>query len=137
MYAIVPGGCAGVLAIEQVFHGKNFQSILKVGEARGVAVLAAQLAGLEIREYAPALIKKAATGNGNAAKEQVQRMIGRLLDLPAPWIVVLVILPALALVAFLTACYMTRQWLLVFFGRFRGDTQPAVFTWVTEHAVRL
>ncbi len=70
-----------VLSIEQIFYGKNFQSILKVGEARGVAVLAAQLSGLEIREYAPAMIKKAATGNGNAAKEQVQSMMGRVLDM--------------------------------------------------------
>ncbi len=72
-----------VLAIEQGFHGKNFQSVLKVGEARGVAVLAAQMAGLEIREYSPALIKKAATGNGNADKKQVQRMMGRVLGLEA------------------------------------------------------
>ena len=76
-----------VLAIEQVFHGKSFQSILKVGEARGVAVLAAQLVGLQICEYAPAMIKKAATGNGNAAKAQVQSMMGRILQmeqLPEP-----------------------------------------------------
>lgn len=73
-----------VLSIERVFHGKNFQSILKVGEARGVAVLAAQLSGLAIREYTPAMIKKAATGNGNADKGQVQRMMGRLLRLDAP-----------------------------------------------------
>ena len=69
----------GVLAIEEVFHGKNFQSVLKVGEARGVVVLAAQMAGLEIREYSPAVIKKAATGNGNADKTQVQGMMERLL----------------------------------------------------------
>jgi crossover junction endodeoxyribonuclease RuvC len=68
-----------VLAIERVFHGKNFESVLKVGEARGVAVLAAQMAGLEIREYTPAMIKKSATGNGNADKVQVQRMMGRIL----------------------------------------------------------
>ena len=69
----------GVLAIEDVFHGKNFQSVLKVGEARGVVVLAAQMAGLEIQEYSPAVIKKAATGNGNADKTQVQGMMERLL----------------------------------------------------------
>ncbi|HVR74316.1 MAG TPA: crossover junction endodeoxyribonuclease RuvC [Planctomycetota bacterium] len=70
-----------VLAIEQVFHGKNFQSILKVGEARGVVVLAAQMGGLEIEEYAPAMIKKATTGNGRADKAQVQSMVTRLLHL--------------------------------------------------------
>lgn len=79
--AIIASHCPTVLAIEQIFHGKNFQSILKVGEARGVAVLAAQLAGLDIHEYTPAMIKKAATGNGNAQKVQVQRMMGRLLGM--------------------------------------------------------
>jgi len=75
-----------VLSIEQVFHGKNFQSVLKVGEARGVVVLAAQLGGLEIHEYSPATIKKVATGNGNARKLQVARMMGRLLGLETiPW----------------------------------------------------
>lgn len=73
-----------ILAIEEVFHGKNFQSVLKVGEARGVVVLAAQMAGLEICEYAPAVIKKAATGNGVADKAQVQRMMARLLGLRVP-----------------------------------------------------
>jgi len=85
--AIIAQHSPGVLAIERVFYGKNFQSILKVGEARGVAVLAAQIAGLQIHEYTPAMIKKAATGNGNAQKEQVQRMMGRLLHmdgLPEP-----------------------------------------------------
>ena len=67
-----------VLSIEQVFHGRNFQSVLKVGEARGVAVLAAQMSGLQIEEYAPALVKKAATGNGNADKSQVQKMMSRI-----------------------------------------------------------
>jgi crossover junction endodeoxyribonuclease RuvC len=70
----------GVLAIEEVFHGKNFQSVLKLGEARGVAILAAQIAGLEVREYPPATIKKAATGNGNATKAQVEAMMERILD---------------------------------------------------------
>jgi crossover junction endodeoxyribonuclease RuvC len=70
-----------VLAIEEVFQGKNFQSVLKVGEARGVVILAAQLAGIEIREYAPARIKKAATGNGNAAKVQVEGMMTRMLGI--------------------------------------------------------
>jgi len=72
-----------VLAIEEVFQGKNFQSVLKVGEARGVVILAAQLAGIEIREYAPARIKKAATGNGNAAKVQVEGMMTRILRIGA------------------------------------------------------
>lgn len=70
-----------VLAIEDVFGGKNIQSVLKVGEARGVVVLAGQMAALEIAEYPPARVKMAATGNGNADKTQVQRMMTRLLHL--------------------------------------------------------
>jgi len=76
-----------VVAVEKVFHGKNFQSALRVGEARGVALLAGALAGLPIVEYTPAMVKKAATGNGCASKQQVQRMMARLLgmgELPEP-----------------------------------------------------
>lgn len=68
-----------VLAIEDVFHGKNFKSVLKLGQARGVIILAAQMAGLEIGEYSPRLVKKSVTGNGNADKSQVQRMVARIL----------------------------------------------------------
>ena len=70
-----------VLAVETVFHGKSFQSVLKVGEARGVVLLSGSLHGLEIHEFSPTMVKKVATGNGNAAKIQVQRMIARLLGL--------------------------------------------------------
>ena len=70
-----------VLAIEDVFHGKSFRSVLKVGQARGVIILAAQIAGIEISEYAPRLVKKSVTGNGNADKSQVQRMVARILGL--------------------------------------------------------
>ncbi len=68
-----------VLAIEDIFYGKNFKSALKVGQARGVIMLAAQMAGLEIGEYSPRLVKKSVTGNGNADKSQVQRMVARIL----------------------------------------------------------
>lgn len=78
---IISAHAPQVLALEEVFYGKNFQSVLKVGEARGVVVLAAQMRGLEIREYSPALIKKSATGNGNAGKSQVQGMMQRVLGL--------------------------------------------------------
>ncbi len=70
-----------VVAVEKVFHGKNFQSAMKVGEARGVVLLAGARAGIPIVEYTPAMVKKAATGNGNASKRQVQRMMARLLHL--------------------------------------------------------
>ena len=70
-----------VLAIEDIFHGKNFKSVLKLGQARGVIILAAQMAGIEISEYSPRLVKKSVTGNGNADKSQVQRMVARILGL--------------------------------------------------------
>jgi crossover junction endodeoxyribonuclease RuvC len=69
-------------AIETAFYDKNAQSAMKLGQARGVALVAAQLADLEIAEYAPRVIKKAVTGNGNADKSQVEFMVRRLLSLP-------------------------------------------------------
>ncbi len=78
---VVEATAPSILAIEDVFHGKNFQSVLKVGQARGVVMLAAQRLGLKVYEYSPRMIKKAVTGNGNADKVQVQRMMVRLLSL--------------------------------------------------------
>jgi crossover junction endodeoxyribonuclease RuvC len=68
-------------AIETSFYGKNAQSAMKLGQARGVALVAAQLAELEIAEYAPRVIKRAVTGNGNADKSQVEFMVRKLLSL--------------------------------------------------------
>ncbi len=68
-------------AIETAFYDKNIQSSMKLGQARGVALTAAELAGLSIAEYAPRVIKKAVTGNGNASKAQVEFMIRKLLTL--------------------------------------------------------
>src|SRR5207253_5731751 len=68
-------------AIETSFYGKNAQSAMKLGQARGVALVAAELAGLEIAEYAPRVIKRAVTGNGNADKSQVEFMVRKLLNL--------------------------------------------------------
>lgn len=73
-----------VLAVETVFHGKSFESVLKVGEARGVVLLAGALQGVEVQEYTPAMVKRTVTGNGRASKEQVQRMMVRLLELERP-----------------------------------------------------
>ena len=67
--------------IETSFYDKNAQSAMKLGQARGVALVAAQLAGLEIAEYAPRVIKRAVTGNGNADKSQVEFMVHKLLHL--------------------------------------------------------
>ncbi len=69
-------------AIETAFYDKNAQSAMKLGQARGVALVAAQLAGLAIAEYAPRVIKKAVAGNGNADKSQVEFMVRKLLSLP-------------------------------------------------------
>jgi crossover junction endodeoxyribonuclease RuvC len=67
------------MAIEAPFFGKNVQSMLKLGRAQGVAIAAAMTNGLEITEYSPKTIKKAVTGNGNAAKEQVAGMLENIL----------------------------------------------------------
>ncbi len=69
------------VAIEDVFFAANAKSALKLGHVRGVAMLAAAAAGLEVAEYAPLSIKCAVVGYGLAAKEQVQFMVARLLDL--------------------------------------------------------
>ena len=69
-----------VMAIEAPFFGKNVQSMLKLGRAQGVAMAAAMTMGVEIAEYSPKKIKKAVTGNGNAAKEQVAAMLSQLLN---------------------------------------------------------
>ena len=69
------------VAIEEVFFAANAKSALKLGQVRGVALLAAANCGVEIAEYAPLKIKSAVVGYGLAAKEQVQFMVARLLEL--------------------------------------------------------
>jgi crossover junction endodeoxyribonuclease RuvC len=66
-------------AVEEVFVNDNPQSTLKLGQARGVALLAAASLGLSVGEYAPRLVKKAVVGTGGADKSQVHAMIQRLL----------------------------------------------------------
>ena len=72
------------VAIEEVFFSANAKSALKLGQVRGVAMLAAANCGLMVAEYAPLTIKSSVTGYGLAAKEQVQFMVTRLLSLDAP-----------------------------------------------------
>ena len=67
------------LAIEAPFHGKNVQSMLKLGRAQGVAIAAGMVNGLAIAEYLPKRVKRAITGNGNASKQQVAGMLGSIL----------------------------------------------------------
>ena len=69
----------GSFAIEAPFFGKNVQSMLKLGRAQGVAIAAAMQAGLTVHEYSPKKIKQSITGNGNAGKEQVMKMLQHLL----------------------------------------------------------
>lgn len=69
------------VAIENVFFATNAKSALKLGQVRGVALLAAAAADLPVAEYAPLSIKSAVVGYGLAGKEQVQFMVARLLDL--------------------------------------------------------
>ena len=68
-------------AIEAPFFGKNVQSMLKLGRAQGVAIAAAMSAGLPVTEYSPRKVKQSVTGNGNADKEQVWKMLKHLLAL--------------------------------------------------------
>jgi crossover junction endodeoxyribonuclease RuvC len=70
------------VAVESVFHAMNARSALKLGHARGVAILAAVEAGCDVVEYTPAEIKRAVVGYGRAEKHQVQQMIRLLLGLP-------------------------------------------------------
>ena len=67
-------------AIEAPFFGKNVQSMLKLGRAQGVAIAAAMRHGLEVTEYSPKKIKQSITGNGNAGKEQVMKMLQQILS---------------------------------------------------------
>ncbi len=91
----IHGGLAALLArhrpdcvaVENIFYARNVRSALKLGHARGIALLAASEAGLPVAEYAPAEIKRAVVGYGRAEKDQVQQMIKLLLGLdaaPAP-----------------------------------------------------
>jgi crossover junction endodeoxyribonuclease RuvC len=69
------------VAIEDVFYALNVKSALKLGQVRGVAMLAAAAAGLEVAEYSPLTIKSSVVGYGRAEKQQVQHMVTRLLQL--------------------------------------------------------
>jgi len=72
------------VAIEDVFYALNVKSALKLGQVRGVAMLAAATAGLQVSEYSPLTIKSSVVGYGRAEKPQVQAMVTRLLDLASP-----------------------------------------------------
>jgi len=70
-----------VVALESLFFAKDIRAVERIGEARACVMLAASKQGIEVIEYAPTEVKKSVTGNGRAAKEQVQFMVKRLLNL--------------------------------------------------------
>jgi crossover junction endodeoxyribonuclease RuvC len=71
-----------VVVVEDLFVSNNIKAALKLGHARGVAILAAVNAGLPVHEYAPTEVKQAVVGTGKADKKQVQAMVKALLELP-------------------------------------------------------
>ncbi|HWO41799.1 MAG TPA: crossover junction endodeoxyribonuclease RuvC [Candidatus Eisenbacteria bacterium] len=91
------------ISLERVFFARNAQSTLKLGQARGVALLAAALNQVKAYEYSAAEIKMAVVGYGHATKEQVQMMVASLLSIPAE----LGTDPADALAA--AICHLHRQ----------------------------
>jgi crossover junction endodeoxyribonuclease RuvC len=72
------------VAVEELYFGQNARTAFAVGQARGVVLLSAGMAGLPCFSYTPQAVKLAVCGSGAAAKEQVQRMVGALLSLPTP-----------------------------------------------------
>ena len=82
--ALIARHAPSVVVVEDVFQGKNVQSALKLGHARGAILLAAVLSEVPIAEYSPREIKKAVVGNGNATKDQVAFMVQQQLRLKAP-----------------------------------------------------
>ena len=77
--ALIADHAPTAAAVEEVFVNKNPQSTLKLGQARGVALMCAARAGIDVGEYAPSLVKKAVVGTGGAEKAQVHAMVSRLL----------------------------------------------------------
>ena len=82
--ALIQRHAPDVVVIEEVFHATNSRTALLLGQARGVALLAAATQKIAIAEYAPLAVKSAVTGYGLADKEQVRFMVMRLLQLNTP-----------------------------------------------------
>lgn len=72
------------IAVEEIFFAKHANAALKLGHARGIALLAAAQAGLTVHEYPPAIVKRTVAGRGQAGKEQVGKLIAVLLALGKP-----------------------------------------------------
>ncbi|MFQ5781333.1 MAG: crossover junction endodeoxyribonuclease RuvC [Nitrospiria bacterium] len=78
---VIETALPSAVALEDTFHAKNFKSALKLGQARGVALLAAEFHHLPVLEYSPTSVKMAVVGYGRATKDQVQQMVSHLLQL--------------------------------------------------------
>jgi crossover junction endodeoxyribonuclease RuvC len=81
--ALIARHSPDAVAVESAFYGKNVRTTVVLSHARGVILLAAEMAALEIAEYSPAVIKKTVVGRGAAMKAQVGYMVARLLRLKA------------------------------------------------------
>src|SRR5205085_2775309 len=81
--AIIAAHRPDAMAVEELFFNANVRTAIAVGQARGVALLAAAQAGLRVHEYTPLQVKGAVAGYGRAGKEQVQLMAATLLALPS------------------------------------------------------
>jgi crossover junction endodeoxyribonuclease RuvC len=79
---LLTDACPDCAAVEAVFFARNVQSALRLGQARGVVLLALAEAGIDIHEYSALEVKQAVTSYGQAQKEQVQEMVRMLLHLP-------------------------------------------------------
>ena len=78
---IVDQNSPSAIAVENVFYAKNVKSMMKLGHARGMALLCAAQKDIPLYEYSPRKVKQAVTGNGNASKEQVAKMLQSLLNI--------------------------------------------------------
>ena len=81
--ALLDAYTPAAIAVEELYFGANVRTAFAVGQARGVALLAAGQRGVPARSYTPPQVKSAVCGSGRAAKDQVSRMVARLLGLPA------------------------------------------------------
>ncbi|MDQ3224219.1 MAG: crossover junction endodeoxyribonuclease RuvC [Gemmatimonadota bacterium] len=82
--ALIERHAPDVVSVESAFYGKNVRTAVVLSHARGVILLAAERAGVEIAEYSPAMIKKTIVGRGAALKPQVGYMVAQLLRLKTP-----------------------------------------------------
>ena len=80
-HAVIAEHAPTSLAVEDIFHARFAASALKLGHARGVALLVGAQAGLPISAYPPALVKRSVAGRGQADKSQVARIVGAILGL--------------------------------------------------------